>query len=258
VLALALLVGACVVALPYVQTSAPIHATRPTDCVGIAAKLLHTPRAVDQCAVVQLRRVVRREGVPGGLITVQRMANHNPLLKTQCHLAMHAIGQEFFREGRLALANVPTVLPKDANYNSSCPGGFLHGYMQGAVGEGGLDADGLVAFNAAACMKMDDQDMRGCAHSVGHGFTRAAHNELRLATTNCTHLPHRAVKDCMSGAVMEMNLADARVKARERYDRTLARKSTVDCSQVPASQRRWCGVLKVKGDGLVKFWGSGM
>lgn len=250
--------GIGVLVAPRVQSAEPIRFARaPRDCVSLRAKMLHTPQVVDACLSAQVWGDMRRTGVRRMLVALQRDANANPVLKLQCHLPLHEVGQRAWRERLVTLDDFPRDLPADANWNSSCPGGFLHGMMQAAVTEKDLRISDLVQLNDAVCAPMDEQDMKGCAHSVGHGAARASANDLRRSSAACERMVARTVRDCISGTVMEFNLADLRIRDRQRFDGELRAHSRIRCRDVSPNQRNWCRLMKAKGAVLLGWWGSG-
>lgn len=258
VLLMLLAIGAALAA-PHLQSTDKISGAKlPTDCVSVRNKVTHRTELVDRCVVDTSMRVLERDGVREGLIEIQHMAKTHPLLKVQCHLAMHQIGQSYQRLERIAVSELPVDLPGSASWNASCPGGFIHGFMQSLVGDKGVSLDKLRELNDTVCVAMDEQNMKGCAHAVGHGASRAYDNRLYDASRFCETLAPKTRHDCLSGAVMELDLADARVRDREDYDKSLAENSSVDCADVPKAELGYCRRLRVKGTGLRATWGSAL
>lgn len=218
------------------------------DCASPGAYVKHAPLEMEACLRRAVRADIRRRGVIPALMAVQRDANSRPILKTMCHLALHSLGREQLREG-LTVSQLDHRMARDANWNSSCAGGFLHGYLQ-AMSE--LSPRGeLLDLGRDWCTTLARQNLMGCAHAVGHGLSRSDRNDLVASAEGCRSLPRTLHRDCLSGAVMELNFADERLAGRMRIDDGLGRASRITCGSLAADQRTWCRALVVKGEVLI-------
>lgn len=208
----------------------------------------HHQATLERCVTRAVRTQFDRVGVVDALVALQRDANRSPVLKAMCHLSMHELGREQLRAG-LRIAELDHPLEPDANWNSSCVGGFLHGYLQ-AMAEGANRAQ-LRDVARSWCATLADQNRRGCAHAVGHGLARVNRNDLPAAAADCARLPASLHDDCLAGAVMELDFADPRLADRMRADTGLAAPRPSRCGELPHAQRTRCRLLLVKGEALI-------
>lgn len=221
---------------------------RAADCANTVEYVRHAPLEMEACIARAVRSQMRREGVLPALVALQHDANRSPLLKAECHLALHELGREQLRGG-LRIAELNSPLRRDANWNSSCVGGFLHGYLQALAEEGSRRQ--VLTVARTWCVTMGDQNRAGCAHAVGHGLSRSEGNDLVAAASGCRSLPESLHRDCLAGAVMELNFADRRLEGRMRADDGLGPASEITCGSLARDQRTWCRALVVKGELLV-------
>jgi len=218
------------------------------ECAGATEYVQHTPAELEACITGAVRRDITRIGILPALVSLQRDANSNPALKALCHLALHELGREQQRAG-LTVRELDDPLERDANWNSSCVGGFLHGYLQAVAERAPLSQ--VLDVGRAWCAGLHEQNRKGCAHAVGHGLARGNGNDLVRAASGCRMLPRTLHGDCLSGAVMELNFADRRLAGRMADDPGLGPSRNVSCSRLAREQRTWCRALIVKGELLV-------
>ncbi len=222
---------------------------RATQCATPKTYATHTPVEIEDCITRVVRADMASDGVLPTLIDLQRQANRNPMLKGLCHLSLHVLGRDYQRSG-VDVMEFDSPLTRDANWNSICVGGFLHGFLQG-MSETSSSSD-LAQLARTWCTRLADQNREGCAHAVGHGLSRFFDNDLRQSADVCHGLPDTVRNDCLSGAIMELNFADPKIANRlRRKDPDLGPTRDIDCHVVKADQRNWCRAFQLKGVGLV-------
>ncbi len=222
---------------------------RATECATPKTYAAHTPTEIEDCVTRVVRADMERQGVLPALVSLQREANRNPMLKGLCHLSLHVLGREQQRAG-MDVTELDSPLERDANWNSICVGGFIHGYLQ-AMSEDSEPSE-LVALAREWCTTLADQNREGCAHAVGHGLSRYYRNDLRSSADDCHGLPDTVRNDCLSGAIMELDFANAAISKRmRRNDENLGPTRKIDCNVVKRDQRQWCRGFQLRGVALV-------
>ena len=255
----ALVVGAFVVLLVTPLVSGVVIARALTDgelardtvsaCATPRTYAQHTPPEIEDCITRAVRRDVAELGLLPALVSMQRQSNRNRLLKVVCHLSIHVIGHDAYHDGvDVEALNDPLEL--DANWNGMCLGGFIHGYLQEMAEH--APPQTLLDVGRVWCVTLADQNREGCAHGVGHGLARANRNDLRITAAACHSLPRTVRNDCLSGAMMELNMADDVIADRaRRNDDGFAPEQKLDCDDVPRDQLGWCMAFYARGLALI-------
>lgn len=95
---------------------------------------------------------------------------------------------------------------------------------------------------------MPTVDRAVCIHGIGHGIAHVTRNHLVPASEACARLATRDQRNCIKGAVMEVQLAAPDLAARMARDTDMGPARAIDCATLRPAQLAACRQRKVGGE----------
>jgi len=171
-----------------------------------------------------------------GLGALEAAAERDPRVASDCHMAMHPVGEQVGRD--LARAGDPLPLERPRSF---CHEGYVHGMQVAWLGAASTSE--LVRGGARACDASDPKVDWACGHSIGHAL--AAHEPsggMAVAMRHCARTYDGAVHlgldrdafltTCAKGALMEFTMRDERAGVTDP--------SAHACGAVDRELAPWC------------------
>lgn len=167
------------------------------------------------CYAEVLQAQVDAGGIDATLVDVDEERVRSRRFARECHVALHPVGAA---AGRALAQNgdaIPALTPR-----SFCHEGYVHGLTIAFMESASVGT--LVRKGALLCSGQDVETGWSCSHSLGHLFAQRSRSGMLGAGSLCSRASEPAVgrlpfepdvfvASCVKGAIMELDMAAARV-----------------------------------------------